>query len=86
MRELYDQFLREKRYLDNVSEKTIKYYEFVYNRWNDYIGKLPTKNNIKEFVIKVRESGVTVYTANSYIRGVNSFLTWLFFCKVREDF
>jgi len=38
---------------------------------------MPDKQNIKEFVIKIQESGVTVYTANSYIRGINSFLSWL---------
>ncbi|MEZ5428744.1 MAG: tyrosine-type recombinase/integrase [Pyrinomonadaceae bacterium] len=78
MREIFDQFLKEKRYLTNVSPQTIKYYEWMYNRWNHHIGKFPTKENIKEFVIKIRESDITVYTANSYIRGINSFLSWLY--------
>ena len=77
MQKLFDQFLREKRFLNNVSPTTLKYYQYVYNRWMDYIGEMPDKQNVKEFVIKIQESGVTVYTANSYIRGMNSILTWL---------
>lgn len=78
MRGLFDQFLKEKRYLTGIAPRTVQYYEWVYNRWNDYVGEFPTRQNIKDFVIKVQESGFTVYTANSYIRGINSFLTWLY--------
>lgn len=78
MQDLFDQFIKEKRFLDNVSPKTLQYYGWTFNRWRDYVGELPTKQNIKTFVIKVQESGVAVYTANSYIRGINSFLSWLY--------
>jgi integrase/recombinase XerD len=77
MQKLYDQFIKEKRFLENLSERTLKYYGWIFNRWDDYIGEMPDKQNIKDFVIKVQESGVSVYTANSYIRGMNSFLTWM---------
>ncbi len=77
MQKYYDQFIKEKRFLDNLSKRTLKYYGWVFNRWTDYVGTMPDKQNIKEFVIKIQESGVTVYTANSYIRGINSFLSWL---------
>ena len=49
----------------------------MFNRWNDYVGAMPDKQNIKEFVIKIQESGVTPSTANSYIRGMNAFFSWL---------
>lgn len=71
-----DEFIREKRFLDNVSENTIKYYGYVFNRWNHFIGEEPNSENIKTFVIKVRESGVSTFTANSYIRGMNTYLNW----------
>jgi dethiobiotin synthetase len=65
MQQYYDQFIKEKRFLDNLSERTLKYYGWVFNRWTDCVGEMPNKQNIKEFVIKIQESGVTVYTANS---------------------
>lgn len=74
---MFEEFLKEKRYLDNLSPRTLKYYEWVYNRWNDYVGEFPTKQNIKTFVIRIQESGVSAFTANSYIRGMNSYLSWL---------
>lgn len=70
-------FLREKEYLQGVSPKTIKYFTFVYNRWKEIIGEFPNKMNTKEFVIKLSENKVSPFTINSYIRGMNSFLTWL---------
>jgi len=71
-----DTFIREKRFLANVSESTIKYYGYVFNRWEEFVGEEPNADNIKTFVMKVRESGVSIYTANSYIRGMNSYLNW----------
>lgn len=73
---MFEDFIKEKRFLDGVSEKTIKYYGFVFNRWNAFVGVEPDADNIKTFVMKVRESGVSVFTANSYIRGMNSYLNW----------
>lgn len=78
LQKAFDQFIREKRFLTNVSPKTIKYYGFVFNIWKNYINEFPDKLNVKEFVIKVQESGVSPFTANSYIRGINSFLTWAY--------
>ncbi len=77
MQKLYDQFIKEKRFLDNLSERTLKYYGWTFNRWTSLVGEMPNKQNIKDFVIKLQESGITVYTANSYIRGMNSFFSWL---------
>lgn len=77
MESLYQDFLREKRYLENLSPKTLRYYQFVFNRWTDYAGALPDRQNLNEFVIRIQESGVSVFTANSYIRGMNAFLSWL---------
>jgi integrase/recombinase XerD len=75
MEQLYQQFLREKQYLSNVSPRTIKYLRWVFNRWDDLIDAFPDKQNVKEWVIKLTESGISPSTINSYIRGFNSFLT-----------
>ncbi|HEX8889503.1 MAG TPA: hypothetical protein VF779_10020 [Pyrinomonadaceae bacterium] len=76
MQELCDQFLREKLYLYNASPRTIKYLSNVLHVWRKH-AELPTKDNLKEWVIKLIESGISPATVNSYIRGLNTFLTWL---------
>ena len=77
MDKLHADFLREKEYLEGLSPNTIKYLGFIYNRWKEKINKFPDKNNLKEFVIQLVESNLSQFTINSYIRGMNSFLTWL---------
>lgn len=39
---------------------------------------MPTKQNTKEWVMKLSESALSPVTINSYIRGFNTFLTWLY--------
>lgn len=77
MKEFYSQFLREKQYLNNVSPRTVKYQRWVFNIWDKHIGAFPDKQNVKEFVMKLVEQGLSTFTVNSYIRGMNSFLSWL---------
>lgn len=78
MEKLISAYLREKRFLTNASPRTIKYLQGTLNIWQKRIGALPDKHNIKEFVIGLQESRLSPYTINSYCRGINSFLTWLF--------
>jgi hypothetical protein len=75
---LFVQFTREKQFLNNVSPRTIKFYKDCLAAWKRTVGdSVPDKQNIKEFVIKLQEEGIKVVTVNIYIRGINSFLTWL---------
>jgi hypothetical protein len=62
---MFEEFIKEKRFLDNLSENTLKYYGYVFNRWNEYVGAEPTEENIKEFCHKDKKK-----------RGFNSFLAW----------
>lgn len=77
MLELCERFKREKLYLENLSPRTIRYFGFVFQSWQRYVGEFPNKINVKDWVIKLSESGISPFTINSYIRGFNSFLTWL---------
>ncbi|HEX7999258.1 MAG TPA: hypothetical protein VF528_12790 [Pyrinomonadaceae bacterium] len=65
MQQLYKQFLKEKQYLQNVSPRTIKYFGWVFNRWDALIGQSPDKQNVKEWVIRLTESGISPATINS---------------------
>jgi integrase/recombinase XerD len=78
MEHLYAQFLREKTYLCNFSPRYIKLFRWVFNRWDALIGQPPDKQNVKEWVIRLTQSGISPVTVNTYARAYNSFLTWLF--------
>ncbi|HYY95136.1 MAG TPA: hypothetical protein VE713_11520, partial [Pyrinomonadaceae bacterium] len=78
LKPLYAQFLREKQYLSGFSPTTIKLFGWVFNRWDAHVGEFPSPENVKEFVMRLHESGVKPITINSYGRAFNSFLTWLF--------
>ena len=78
MDRLFESFLREKEFLVNVSPRTLKYYRWTLEIWKKRIGQMPTKANLKEFVIQLQQSGISTSTTNSYIRGMNSFFTWLY--------
>lgn len=79
MDKLFDGFLKHKLYLEGVSPRTIKYFRFCFMSWKRLAAHsgLPTKQDCNAYVIALRESGITVATTNSYIRGLNSFFTWL---------
>lgn len=88
--DLFEQFLKEKQYLQGCSPRTIKFFRFCYMSWNRVLSEssngdtvsglgesIPTKHNTQAYVISLRESGISIFTINSYIRGLNSFFTWL---------
>src|ERR1051325_4351822 len=95
MQELIEQFVKEKRFLKNVTQKTIRFYYQSLKALTRSIGNLePSALNkavLNECVVKLRESGLSVVSCNSYIRGINSFLTWLYeseyiaeHCKIKQ--
>lgn len=78
MDKLFEDFLRHKLYLDGCSPRTIKYFRFCWMSWTRLAaGGLPTTQTCNNYVIALRQSGISISTTNSYLRGLNSFLTWL---------
>jgi integrase/recombinase XerD len=72
-------FLKEKQYMQNCSPKTIKYFQCSYNAFRRTTKSNEiTKTVLNEFVIKMRESGLSARSCNDYIKGMNSFLKWLY--------
>ena len=92
MDKLFKTFLQEKQYLCNLSPKTLTSYQQSYDTYQRVLSRLsvsdnactepglcpPTKDTLKDFVIGMRESGLSPGACNVYIRSMNSFLTWLF--------
>jgi integrase/recombinase XerD len=77
MDQLFAQFCKEKEFLNGCSPRTIKFYKFCYMSWTRLVGSMATKQNSNQYIIALRESGISIFTINSYIRGLNSFFTWL---------
>lgn len=77
--DLFEQFCKEKEYLQGCSPRTIKYFRFCFMSWKKHTKceGVPTNQDCKNYVISLREAGVSIITTNSYIRGINSYMTWL---------
>jgi integrase/recombinase XerD len=74
---LFESYLKEMRYLRNFSESTLDSCQQIFKRWKRFVGGLPTKENLSDFIIKMREAGLSPVTCNITIRHFNSFLVWL---------
>lgn len=66
MKDLFEQFLKEKQFLLRVSAKTIRSYRQASNAYQralagrlDTEGGLPNKHSLKDFVIGMREQGLS---------------------------
>jgi site-specific recombinase XerD len=83
--ELLERFLKEKQFLANISPKTVRSYRQAFNAYQRVLNgsghsdrdDVPTKDTLKDFVIGMREAGLSPGACNVYIRSINSFLTWL---------
>jgi integrase/recombinase XerD len=69
----FEQFIKERRYLKNVSPRTIQWYEESFN----WLKRYPlTEDGIKEFVVGMREAGLKATSCNSRIRVANAYFKW----------
>jgi integrase/recombinase XerD len=75
--ELHAQFIKEKRFLDNLSETTIRSYKLSF-QWFEKLGGDFNKLALNNFVIGLRESGMNPGGCNVKIRSINSFLSWCY--------
>lgn len=71
---MFEDFIRERRYLSNVSQRTIEWYRQSF-KWLD--NPNPTEADLKEFVIRMRQAGLAASSCNNRTRAVNAYLKWL---------
>lgn len=78
---LFERFLRERRYLHNISPKTQAWYEAA---WLAFTRTCPeglpgriTTPLLQEFIVQLRDRGVQPVTCNTWIRALNVFCGWL---------
>lgn len=78
MDSLFEQFIKERRYFRNLSERTLRFYTETY-RYFKQVGAFDdlSKQSLQNAVIIFRERGAGIGGINAYIRGVNTFLKWL---------
>lgn len=69
----FDQFIRERKFLTNVTPATIEWYKqsFTWLRTES-----PSDADLKDFVLRMRERGLKATACNCRIRAVNSYLKW----------
>jgi site-specific recombinase XerD len=82
---LHHRFVRERTYLDNVTPKTVVFYNQAFRAFGRAVpsaltmspGEL-TPDVLNDFIFTLRERGTArVVSINTYISGLNSFLSWL---------
>ena len=73
----FEQFLKEKRYLKNCSEDTLAYFSYCFKALTRHLNGELSEPNLKWRAMNVREAGKSTGAINAYIRGINSFLSWL---------
>src|ERR1700756_3431090 len=69
----FDQFLKQRRYLGNVSERSIEWYQQAF-KWLP--NENPTESELKQTVIRMREEGLSARSINSYRTALNAYLHW----------
>ncbi|MGB9236083.1 MAG: tyrosine-type recombinase/integrase [Terriglobales bacterium] len=69
----FEQFLRERTYLSNVSPRTIEWHEQSL-KWLTV--EQPTECDLKAIVMNMREAGLKPSSINCRLRSINAYLKW----------
>jgi integrase/recombinase XerD len=78
--ELFTQFLSERRYLKNVTDDTLDWYDTArkaFKRAHSVPAPPVTKSSLQNFVMASRNRGVKAISVNTYIKALNAFCKWL---------
>ena len=69
----FQRFTQERKYLKNVSPRTIEWYEQSL-RWLTV--EQPTAEDLRELVVRMREAGLKASSCNCHFRAINGYLHW----------
>jgi integrase/recombinase XerD len=69
----FQQFIRERQYLSNVSPSTLEWYKHSF-KW--LLSESPSQDDLKDAVLRMREKGLKATGCNSAIRAINAYLKW----------
>lgn len=74
MQPRFEQFVRERQFLSNVSPATLEWYKHSF-KW--LRTESPTQDELKDAVLRMREKGLRATGCNSAIRAINTYVHWL---------
>jgi integrase/recombinase XerD len=85
---LFEKFIRERQYINNLSPRTIRYSQSCFDSFRVHIAPAGihvesmdpddlSNEVLQDYVIGLAKSGVKPISIDSYIRGLNCFLSWL---------
>lgn len=75
---LFENFVRHRRYVNNYSENTVKTYRWAWKLWRELLGTPEVSKPLSnEFIIRMREKGISPASCNVYIKAINGFIIWL---------
>jgi integrase/recombinase XerD len=82
LKELFDQFVKERIYLKNVTPKTVYFHNQAWISFSKHLSEITTVDQLSKAVItdytrKLRESGIKTVSINTYCRSLNAFFAWL---------
>lgn len=70
---MFEKFIKERIYLQNVSSNTVEWYRASF-KW---LGtENPSQSDLNDFVIRMREKGLSPASCNNRIRAVKAYLEW----------
>ena len=69
----FQQFIRERRILNNVTQSTVEWYE---NSFKWLPCESPSQQQLNDAVARMREKGLKPTGCNSAIRALNTYLRW----------
>jgi hypothetical protein len=84
--QLFQQFLRERTYINNVTASTRDWYGCAWKAFTRTQASAPeraasvpliSKADLQHFVVELRARGVKPMTCNTWIRAMNAFCRWL---------
>lgn len=86
LEQLFQQFLRERTYINNVTASTCEWYESAWKAFKasqasvsarPASSALITMADLQHFVVHLRERGVRPVSCNTWVRALNAFCRWL---------
>jgi len=70
---LPSQFIEERKYLKNVTEKTLAWYR---DSFKAFEGALDSEASIKRRIMELRQRGVKAVSVNTWLRAVKAYWLW----------
>jgi integrase/recombinase XerD len=71
MEERFEEFLRERKYLKNVSPKTLVYYGCAFKSWEKH-----SHGDWKTWIVNLQQAGLSAISINTYICAMNAYWKW----------